>query len=147
MPGPVPKPDSQRRRRAASASTLRLPASGRSGAVPAWPLPYGSDLELATWRDLWRLPQAVAWESLHVGRVVARYVRALVSAEELGAPASIMAEARQLEDRLGLSAVSLAKLRWEIVDDVEQDDRADVDSPVATDEFSERLRRRAFGAS
>lgn len=36
--GPPPKPDDQRRRRNASVAMTRLPAEGRTGAPPAWPL-------------------------------------------------------------------------------------------------------------
>lgn len=42
--GPPPKPADQRRRRnAAVGSTTRLPAEGRQGAIPRWPL--GPDIE------------------------------------------------------------------------------------------------------
>lgn len=36
--GPPPKPDDQRRRRNATVATTRLPAEGRKGAAPKWPL-------------------------------------------------------------------------------------------------------------
>jgi hypothetical protein len=40
MPGPTPKPAGQRRRRNAPlANTLKLPAKGRQGRPPRWPLP------------------------------------------------------------------------------------------------------------
>lgn len=50
-------------------------------------------------------------------RTVARYVRAMVRSEAADAPASLMAEARQLEDRLGLTPMAMLRLRWEISDD------------------------------
>lgn len=44
--GPPPKPEGQRRRRnAPTAATTRLPAEGRTGTTPRWPL--GDDIETA----------------------------------------------------------------------------------------------------
>lgn len=37
--GPPPKPDGQRARRNATIAMTRLPADGRQGRAPAWPLP------------------------------------------------------------------------------------------------------------
>jgi hypothetical protein len=55
-----------------------------------------------------------------LARVVARYVRWTVAAE-VGIPADVatsaLAELRQLEDRLGLTPMALARLRWDIVAD------------------------------
>jgi hypothetical protein len=36
--GPPPKPDDQRRRRNATVATTKLPAEGRKGSAPRWPL-------------------------------------------------------------------------------------------------------------
>lgn len=69
------------------------------------------------WAELWQLPQAVAWERLHLTRVVARYAVKLTAAEEPDASSALLAEVRQMEDRLGLSAMAMLRLRWEIVDD------------------------------
>lgn len=115
MPGPAPKPADQRRRRNAPlANTLRLPADGRSDVAPAWPL--RSD-EPDVWLELWATPQAVAWERLGWTRVVARYAQLLVVAEEPGAGSGILLETRQLEDRLGLTPMSMLRLRWEVMAD------------------------------
>lgn len=52
------------------------------------------------------------WETcVHV---VARYVLLLERAEGEGATAALLSEVRQLEDRLGLSPVSMRRLHWEI---------------------------------
>ncbi len=119
MPGPAPKPDSQRRRRNAAPPTLRLPAAGRSGSVPHWPL---DGKPPPVWAKLWRQPQAVAWEKLHLQRVVARYAALLVRAESGDRYA--WPEVRQLEDRLGLTPMAMLRLRWEV-------DDADDDKPAA----------------
>jgi hypothetical protein len=115
MPGPAPKPASQRRRTNATPGTVLLPAEGRSGPPPRWPLEVA---EPACWAGLWMLPQAVAWGRLHLTRVVARYAAALTVAESPEGSAAIMAEVRQMEDRLGLSPMAMLRLRWEIAESV-----------------------------
>jgi hypothetical protein len=90
----------------------------------------------AVWTALWVLPQAVAWERLHLTRVVARYAQKLVAAERTDAPASLLAEVRQLEDRLGLSPMAMLRLRWEI-DETEAE--APADGSVAVLDHYRRL--------
>lgn len=164
--GPPPKPNAQRRN--AKVAMTKLPAAGRTGRTPAWPLiddiemaaklemaeatverltealesgelggPSRAaaqrkleaaelavavltkkiaamrDLEKKLWKDLWKLPQAVAWEQLSWTRDVAQYVRWKVLAE-LG-DLDAAKEARQLSDRLGLTPLAMLRLRWEIV--------------------------------
>lgn len=46
MPGPAPKPADQRARRNATYAMTRLPADGRKGRAPKWPL--GGDIGLET---------------------------------------------------------------------------------------------------
>jgi len=115
--GPPPKPASQRRRTNATIATTQLPAEGRQGEPPAWPLAASAAYDEQTWRDLWSSPQAVAWERLGIGciRMVARYVVLLAEAE-VGEPKAAM-EVRQLEDRLGLSPMAMRRLLWEIAAD------------------------------
>ncbi len=121
MAGPgntIPKPESQRRRRnAPMANTLKLPAEGRRGRAPSWPLEVDpSDAEARLWTKLWHTPQAVAWERQGWTRTVARYVRVLIPAEER-LDEKLLPEARQLEDRLGLSPMAMLRLRWEVTAD------------------------------
>ena len=139
MPGPPPKPDGQRRRRnlPMAGSVTRLPAAGRPGEPPPWPLSRALKSELAVWRRLWATPQAVAWEALGWPDVVARYARFASMANERGARFSLLAEVRQLEDRLGLSVMAMARLRWEIVDD--QEEPPAVESGILN--IRDRLRR------
>lgn len=117
MPGPPPKPADQRRRRNATVAMTRLPAEGRTGEPPRWPLAASAAYDEDTWRDLWATPQAAAWERLGVGtvRMVARYVVLLAEAD-VGEPKAAM-EVRQLEDRLGLSPLAMLRLRWEVAAD------------------------------
>jgi hypothetical protein len=99
-------------------TAMKLPASGRKGTAPKWPLPgKPSTNEAAAWKQAWTTPQAVGWEQLGWVRPVARYVRCLVAAEEPGAPAALLGEVRQMEDRLGLSPMALLRLRWSVVAD------------------------------
>lgn len=151
------------------ANTTHLPAEGRKGAPPAWPLPPDQRLratvdyaeteaalieadlahvddvderrklrsewrraaarvevarndlliseksELALWKVLWALPQAVAWERLSYLNEVAQYVRWKTRAELGELQAS--KESRLVGDRLGLTPASMLHLRWEIVKD------------------------------
>lgn len=104
----------------------QLPAEGRQGPVPRWPLPplaaddeglsgVLEEREAELWTDLWETPQAVAWERMRWTRTVARYVRFEVQAETGDLKAG--AEARLLEDRLGLSPQAMLRLRWEVAAD------------------------------
>lgn len=109
-------------RRNARVGPRQLPVEGRKGPVPPWPLGApreraSAERELAIWRDAWSTPQAVEWERLGWTRVVARYCRVVAAAELLDR--ECIAEARQLEDRLGLTPKSMRLLLWEIaVDEV-----------------------------
>ena len=78
------------------------------------------------WRELWALPQASAWECLFMHRVVARYAAKLTEAEQPHSSSAILAEVRQLEDRLGLSPMALLRLRWVISDPAATDEPAEV---------------------
>jgi hypothetical protein len=120
VPGPPPAPEATRRRRNHTPGVRQLPAGGRPGAPPSWPLTARpNDDEVSLWDELWHSPQAVAWQDMGAGlaRVVARYVRWTVAAE-VGIPADVatsaLAELRQLEDRLGLTPMALARLHWTI---------------------------------
>lgn len=116
MPGPTPTPSP--RRRNARPGVVQLPAAGYDGPMPPWPLPEGaSEPEWDAWTTLWRRPQAAAWAQMHLERVVARYVRTMLAAEQPGAYSAVLGEARQMEDRLGLSPMSMLRLRWEVVAD------------------------------
>jgi hypothetical protein len=105
-------------RRNARSGPLKLPAEGRTGDPPEWPLPGRTTVaERAAWAELWATPQAVAWERLGWTRTVARYCRVMVEAEKRDAPAKALMEARQFEDRLGLTPKAMRMLLWEIVSD------------------------------
>lgn len=135
MPGPPPNPNARRRNKRPEWRTL--PATGRAGDPPEFPLPRPSVAVRVLWIDLWRTPQAVAWDALGWTRLVARYAKLLIAAEKSNATAAILAEVRQLEDRLGLSPMAMKRLQWEIGDvPVAQEEDADV---ASLDEYRARL--------
>lgn len=167
--GPPPKDPEKRARRNATVSTTALPAEGRKGRTPAWPLPPDvrrvtllkvlrakvKDLQLLVdspdltdrqrqkldqdlakcieaaatldaelkearkyertlWVSLWKTPMAVQWERLSWNREVALYVRWQVRAELGDIKAS--SEARLRAEALGLTPMSLLRLRWRVAD-------------------------------
>ena len=121
MPGPAPSRNARRRNIRPDWRTL--PAAGRTGMVPDWPMAEQSESESALWLDLWRTPQAVAWFELGWTRTVARYARLVCQSEHQPDPdsdrpayaeAALLGEIRQIEDRLGLSPLAMRRLQWEI---------------------------------
>lgn len=112
MPGPAPKRNA--RRTNARPDWRTLPASGREGMAPEWPIGSPSAADADLWLQLWRTPQADAWFDLGWTRVVARYARLVIECETGDATAALLAEVRQMEDRLGLSPMAMKRLQWEI---------------------------------
>jgi hypothetical protein len=115
MPQP-PKMTPQRRN--PRVGPVYLPASGRSGVPPKWPLAgRQSAAEKRAWEQLWATPQAVAWERLGWTRTVARYCRVMVASEKTDASPALLAQATSMEDRLGLTPKSMRLMLWEIAAD------------------------------
>ncbi|EFQ84725.1 hypothetical protein HMPREF0063_10066 [Aeromicrobium marinum DSM 15272] len=136
--GPPPDPNALRRDRPKDKDGwMTLPAKGRRGRVPRFPLlphkaraeqdvgddPDGSkltvvraedldDRELQLWREAWKTPQAEAWEKFGWHHDVALYIRHLAAAE-LG-DMKAASEMRQWSDRIGLNPVAMLRLRWRI---------------------------------
>jgi hypothetical protein len=108
-----PKPDAVRRN--ARSGPKVLPAGGRTKLAPNWPFEPATLAEADLWKSLWATPQACAWEEHGWDRVVARYVRVVLEAEKLDKDA--LSEARQLEDRLGLTPKAMQMLMWTISHD------------------------------
>lgn len=91
-----------------------LPAEGRTGSTPGWPLIEPSDRELAIWTEEWRRPQAILWEHNAQEIEVAMYVRSLVDAENPGAGASLRNLVRGQQEALGLTLPGMTRYRWRI---------------------------------
>jgi hypothetical protein len=117
MPTP-PKLDPARGHR--GRGPTKLPAEGRQGEPPPWPLPgRRTASEMDAWVELWSTPQAVAWERLGAGciREVARYCRLRTAAEKPAATAAQQAQVTALADRLGLTPKAMRLLLWEVAAD------------------------------
>lgn len=94
-----------------------LPLTGRTGRVPAWPLPTpATAAERKLWNLHWKKPQAIMWEKLGQQLPVALYIRRYVEASEPGASASLTNSVMRLQDSLGISPIAMRSLRWRIVD-------------------------------
>lgn len=92
-----------------------LPADGRPGDPPQWPLLGQSDREVELWAALWRKPQALMWERLGQELEVALFVRNLAQVELPGAPINLGTLVRQQQDSLGLTTPGLRANRWRIL--------------------------------
>lgn len=117
-------PHSRRQRHLAktgnAADFVSIPAAGNQQPAPAWPLDNEpARAELTMWQQLWTTPQATMWASMHIEHVIARYVTVTCLAEETQ-QAGLLTEVRQMEDRLGLTPLSLQKLQWKIEHQEEQ---------------------------
>jgi hypothetical protein len=111
MPGPSARPG-----RRNAGEWRKLPAAGRQGPPPPWPLSTPDVPTELLWGELWSSPQAVVWGELGWTRVVARYAKLVIEAEAGDAPVALLAEVRQMEDRLGLTPLAMRKNYWAIDD-------------------------------
>jgi hypothetical protein len=116
--GPPRDPNAIRRGRSPDRSGFEyLPAAGREGAPPAWPLPgRPTKFERDRWTIEWTKPQAVMWERLGWDVQVAMYIRTLRVASSGKAAATVTSNALRQMDMLGLSRAGLAANRWIIED-------------------------------
>lgn len=114
--GPAPDPNALRRDRDAGEWTV-LPADGRLGAMPDWPLMDESVREAELWADLWRKPQAIMWERFGQDVEVALYVRRLTEAELMDSRVNLSTLVRQMADSLGLTTPGMRANRWRITAD------------------------------
>lgn len=114
--GPAPDPNALRRNRDAG-EWVTLPAEGRQGEEPTWPL-YGkpTDREAYIWRAFWKKPQAIMWEHNGQEYEVALLVRRYTEAEAPMASANLSTLVRQMMDSLGLTIPGLRTNRWKIAD-------------------------------
>lgn len=111
--GPAPDPTALRRERDAGEWTI-LPAEGRQGATPDWPLTEQTVREDELWVRLWRMPQALMWERYGQEIEVALYVRRLSEAESHDAGVNLGTLVRQMADSLGLTSPGMRGNRWRI---------------------------------
>jgi hypothetical protein len=107
-----------RRERDAGEWTI-LPAEGREGPTPEWPLTEPSEREAELWAALWRKPQALMWERFGQEVEVALYARRLAEAEEPKSFVNLSTLVRQMSDSLGLTTPGMRANRWRIDRDEE----------------------------
>lgn len=161
MPGPLPKPD-RRRTNKPTIPTTTLPATGYAGPYPKAPrwASLGSAGK-AWWHWAWRTPQASAWSAGDLDTVAHRAeladdLAALTRADSIDMDAiagdngeaadllrrllalatgklGILREARELDDRLGLTPKGRLALRMTIIE-------ADEPTKVAQPPRGRRLR-------
>jgi hypothetical protein len=123
--GPAPDPNALRRERDAS-DWIHLPATGRQGPTPAWPLSRATSRERQLWEAEWQRPQAVMWEANGQFVEVALYVRSLKEAERPKASVALRTLVKQQQEALGLSLPGLARNRWIIAGTRDQAQRPQV---------------------
>ncbi len=114
LSGPAPDPNALRRDRDGG-SWVKLPAAGRVGDPPVWPLNGFTDREKFFWSMLWKTPQATEWEKAGIELEVALHARALAVAEKPKAPIAAFTLVRQQMEALGLTLPGMSRLRWKIV--------------------------------
>lgn len=139
--GPAPtSQDRSHKGKAQAEGWITLPADGRDGPEPHFPLADASPRELELWSRLWETPQATMWEQLHQDFEVACYVRLLVSAEKPRSSAIIWSQVKQFAESLGLSVSGMQRNKWTVgvVDRAEDEDDEPANGP--DDDFDDRLR-------
>lgn len=135
--GPARDPNALRRERD-SGTWVHLPALGRPGDPPPWPLSRQSGRERTLWTAEWTRPQAVMWEANGQAVEVAIYVRTLALAEHVKAPVAARTLLRQQMEALGISVPGLARNRWVI--ELAEEPRPQVASDAEPVSVRDRLR-------
>lgn len=113
--GPAPDPNALRRDRTGDKTTwTTLPAEGRKGRAPAWPLSKQTAREKTLWSAEWKRPQAVQWARNSQHLEVALYVRTVITAEKPDASTNARTLVLRQQEALGISLPGLARNRWRI---------------------------------
>lgn len=140
--GPAPTSTDRSHKAKAPDATgwVTLPAAGRDGPAPEFPLSDPLSRELELWGQLWSKPQATMWEQLHQTFEVAAYVRLLTMAERPDAPVVAWTQVKQFAESLGLSVSGMQRNRWTVakVDSADAAPSLSAVSPVAS--LSARLK-------
>lgn len=137
--GPAPDPNALRRSRDVGDWTT-LPAEGREGESPEWPLNGRCARELDLWDLLWKKPQALMWERYGQEYEVALYVRRFAESEIPGSAVNLSTLVRQMADSLGLSTPGMRNNRWRISGDEVAARRAESEAPAPRKSSRDRLK-------
>lgn len=138
--GPAPDPNALRRDRKDDAAWLTLPAEGRQGKTPSWPLLDPDPRELQLWVSYWKKPQAVLWEHNNQHFEVALHIRTFFEAERADAVASLRTLVRQQMDALLLTIPAMHAARVKIAADEVAVKREEASAPVSRQSARDRLR-------
>lgn len=124
MPGPVPKPKDERRRRNAPVHEWVILSEPRRGRAPALEGRNWTDQTKDWWKAIWKTPMATQWQKGDIPSLMdlARIKQAFWNGEY-----KLASEIRQREDRFGLTPKGRRDLRWIITE--EDADRAGMDLP------------------
>ena len=112
--GPVPDPTSGRSEKRAWTD---LPASGRVGDAPEWPLTEPTPRERVLWDRWWRKPEALIWEKDGSADYVALTVRMFAEAEVERASAENRKTVRMMMADLYLTRDAKDRAGFRVVDD------------------------------
>jgi hypothetical protein len=115
--GPAPDPNALRRDRKGDGEWTVLPAEGRKGRTPAWPLKGQSAREKSLWQAWWKKPQAILWERNQQQYEVAMYVRCWAEAELPNAPTNLRNLVRQQGDALLTTITAMHAARVKLSED------------------------------
>jgi hypothetical protein len=137
-------PNALRRDRKDDAGWTKLPAEGRPGDPPAWPLTEQTEREAHLWREFWAKPQGVLWEKNGQLYEVALHVRTFAEAEWPDAPVTLRTLVRQQADALLLTIPAMHSARVMIATDEVSGQRQARKAP-ATGRASARDRMKAIG--
>lgn len=127
--GPAPDPNALRRDRKDDAAWTTLPADGRHGDIPSWPLLDPDPRELQLWKEFWRKPQAILWEQNQQAFEVAMHIRTFFEAERPDASSSLRTLVRQQADALLLTIPAMHAARVKIAFDEVAAKRDEVEAP------------------
>lgn len=141
--GRRPEQDALRRDRKDDPSWTRLPAEGRAGDPPAWPLVGHSSREAALWAEFWAKPQAILWEAQRQAHEVAVHVRTFAEAEVPGASTALRTLLRQQADALLLTIPAMRGARVTIASDEVGAKRSERQAPERPGRASARDRLKA----
>lgn len=133
--GPPPDPNSLRNH-ANTGEWITLPAEGRKGRTPKWPLltldeePILASREAVLWKRLWSKPQAIMWEAQGVEYELALYVRRAVEAELPGASAGLGTLVLRMADNFGITPQGMNANKWKLGAVAVEDDDEGADDNV-----------------
>ena len=113
--GPPPSPNSGR---SENRAWTDLPASGREGDPPAWPLTEPTPRERVLWDRWWRKPEALIWEQDGSADYVALTVRMFAEAEVEKASAENRKTVRMMMADLYLTRDAKDRAGFRVVDQV-----------------------------